>query len=122
MAQVSVTIGERVYRLACGEGEEERIKALARIVDSKTAEIRAAFGEIGDQRIAVMVALTFADDLGEITRQRDDSLTQLAAAHAQITQANADSDADARALAETLNDAAQRVEQIVDGMNRAASH
>ena len=33
MAQVAVTIGGRTYRLACNEGEEEHLEALARVVE-----------------------------------------------------------------------------------------
>ena len=116
MAQVSVTIGGRVYRLACGEGEEARIEALAQLVDVKTAEIRAAFGEIGDQRIAVMAALTFADELGEATRKLEEVQAAHAVAQATLGQAAGVAQADALGLADAINDAALRVEQIVHGM------
>ena len=65
MAQVSVTIDNRKYRLACNEGEEARLESLAGVIDSKIGELRAAFGEIGDQRLVVMAALTIADNLAE---------------------------------------------------------
>ena len=65
MAQVSVTIDSRKYRLACNEGEEARLESLAGVIDSKIGELRAAFGEIGDQRLVVMAALTIADNLAE---------------------------------------------------------
>ena len=69
MAHVQVTIGGRPYRLACGEGEEEHLMALARMIDGKIAELRGNFGEIGDQRITVMAALTVADELSETQRR-----------------------------------------------------
>ena len=66
MAQVSVTIDGRKYRLACNEGEEARLEHLAGMVDDKIGELRRAFGEIGDQRLVVMAALTFADECAEM--------------------------------------------------------
>ena len=48
MPQVSVTIDNRKYRLACNEGEEARLESLAGMMDGKIGELRAAFGEIGD--------------------------------------------------------------------------
>jgi cell division protein ZapA len=63
MAQAVVTIAGRTYRMNCDEGEEAHIESLARQVDAKIAELRGAFGEIGDQRIVVMAALTIADEL-----------------------------------------------------------
>lgn len=63
MAQVTVNIAGKSYRMACGEGEEPRLVELAALLDAKIADMRTAFGEIGDMRLHVMAALTFADDL-----------------------------------------------------------
>ena len=65
MSQVSVTIDGRKYRLACNEGEEARLKSLAGMIDDKIGEMRSSFGEIGDQRLVIMAALTIADNLTE---------------------------------------------------------
>lgn len=65
MAFVSVTIGGRVYRLACEDGEEARLESLAKYVNDKIEMLNGQFGEIGDQRLAVMSALTMADELFE---------------------------------------------------------
>ena len=70
MAHVAVTIDGRKYRLACNEGEEQRLESLASMIDGKIAELRGSFGEIGDQRLVVMAALTIADNLVEA---RDDA-------------------------------------------------
>ena len=69
MAQVSVTIDGRKYRLACNEGEEARLESLAGLIDDKIGEMRAAFGEIGDQRLVIMAALTIADNLARGPRR-----------------------------------------------------
>jgi cell division protein ZapA len=69
MAQVSVTIDNRKYRLACNEGEEARLESLAGLIDDKVGELRASFGEVGDQRLVVMAALTVADSLQEARDQ-----------------------------------------------------
>ena len=46
MAQISVTIDGRKYRLACNEGEEARLESLAGLIDDKIGEMRKEFGEI----------------------------------------------------------------------------
>ncbi len=84
MAQVTVTIGGRVYRLACNEGEEPHLENLARAVDAKIDDIRASFGEIGDQRLIVMAALTIADELSEAQK----SVAALEARAAQAVEAD----------------------------------
>ena len=120
MPHVSVTIAGRVYRLACGEGEEARLEQLALVVDAKTASIREAFGQIGDQRIAVMAALTLADELGEATRRLGDAQASLDGMQSGKHETDAGKAAHARALAQSIDDAALRIEQIAQALNSSA--
>jgi len=99
MAQVSVTIDGRKYRLACNEGEERRLESLAGVIDDRIGELRASFGEIGDQRLVVMAALTIADGLAEA---RDEA----AAAHERAKAAEARN----AALAASLDELSGRLE------------
>ena len=66
MTQVSVTIAGRSYRMACAEGEEQHLESLALAYDEQIGEMRKNFGEIGDMRLHVMAALTFADQISEL--------------------------------------------------------
>ena len=103
MPQVSVTIDGRKYRVACNEGEESRLEQLAGMVDDKIGELRRAFGEIGDQRLIVMAALTFADSFAEA---RD----QAAAERERAKDASARADA----LAADLDALSARLERLAD--------
>jgi len=69
MGQVTVTIADKVYRIACNDGQEEHLYKLAAELDRKIAEMRAAFGEIGDNRLTVMAAITFMDDREDLKRR-----------------------------------------------------
>ena len=80
MTQVSVTIDGRKYRLACNEGEEARLETLAGVIDDKIGEMRASFGEIGDQRLIIMAALTIADNLAEAREEAEAERLRAAAA------------------------------------------
>jgi cell division protein ZapA len=93
MAHVSVTIDNRRYRLACNEGEEARLAQLAAIIDGKIAELRAEFGEIGDQRLVVMAALTIADSLTEARDELEAERERVRAALARSDAAAANLDA-----------------------------
>ena len=66
MAQVSVTINGRQYRMACDDGQENHLARLAYDLDQRIARLRSEFGEIGDMRLTVMAALIAADELGEM--------------------------------------------------------
>jgi cell division protein ZapA len=65
MPYVTVTLASRNYRLVCGEGEEAYVIGLAQNFDAKIAQIRQAFGDVGEMRLHVMAALTIADELAE---------------------------------------------------------
>lgn len=77
MPQVNVTISGKAYRMACGEGEEPHLEALARFYDGKIDEMRQAFGEIGDMRLHVMAALMVADEVSELKKQVERLETRL---------------------------------------------
>jgi cell division protein ZapA len=101
MAQVSVTIDGRKYRLACNEGEEARLESLAGVVDGKIGEMRATFGEIGDQRLVIMAALTIADNLGEA---RDEAAAE--------RKRSAEAEERAQAIASSLEALGSRLEAL----------
>jgi cell division protein ZapA len=65
MATVQVTIDNKHYRMACADGQEAHLQSLAATLDAKVADMRQAFGEIGDMRLTIMAALTVADELSE---------------------------------------------------------
>ncbi|WP_026607204.1 cell division protein ZapA [Methylocapsa acidiphila] len=117
MAQVAVTIAGRVYRVACDEGEEEHLDELARTVDGKIKSMRQRFGEIGDQRLTVMAAITLADELAE-ERQRATALqAELAELKAKSTQGSSRNDEWADRVAQSLNEAALRIERMTHELN-----
>jgi cell division protein ZapA len=65
MPQVSITINGRAYPVACDEGEEGRIRDLARVIDSKVAGFARQVGQAGEARLLVLAALVLADELSE---------------------------------------------------------
>ena len=63
MGQVSVTLNDRIYRLVCDDGEEDRLVELATYVKSKVAHLTEEFGNAGQDRLMLMAALIIADEL-----------------------------------------------------------
>ena len=117
MAQLSVNIGGRPYRLACNPGEEPHLESLAAIVDGKIREMRAAFGEIGDQRLVVMAALTIADEVGE-NRRKAEAEARLAAETLKDEQeARQAAEERAERLAHAIHDMSLRVETLVAALS-----
>jgi len=85
MSQVNVTISGKLYRMACDDGQEEHLGRLAERLDQTIDRLRGEFGEIGDQRLTVMAAITMADQNSEAERR----LTQLESKVAGMEEARA---------------------------------
>ena len=62
MPDVTLTINNNPYRLACGEGEEETLEALGEMLDDKVSEITKAVGQVGDTKLILLAALTLLDE------------------------------------------------------------
>lgn len=69
MAQITVTVNGRNYRMACDDGEEDHLARLGRRFDETVEELRAGLGEVGDQRLMVMAGILTADRLDEAERR-----------------------------------------------------
>jgi cell division protein ZapA len=66
MAQVTLQVGGRRYELACRNGEEAHLEALARMVDDKAADAGRAVGSANEPRQLLLAALLLADELTEL--------------------------------------------------------
>ena len=117
MAQVNVQIAGRIYRMACGDGEEDHLRALAARLDRQIAELRGSFGEIGDNRITVMAALTVVDQLGEAERRLATAEAELARLRGIEAGADAAMEALADRVAGALGTAAERIERVARQIN-----
>lgn len=119
MSQVSVTINGRQFRMGCEDGQEDHLSNLARELDTRIADLRGKFGEIGDSRLTVMAALTIADELTEMGSRIKKLEQELAATRdAQAAAANRNEVVQA-AVAAALSSAAERIESVTKKLNES---
>ena len=69
MAQVTVMIDGKAYRMACEEGQEGHLTELASRFDRYVGHLKGQFGEIGDLRLTVMAGIMVMDELSETSRR-----------------------------------------------------
>ncbi|MCS0503885.1 cell division protein ZapA [Ancylobacter mangrovi] len=112
MAQVTVTIGGRAYRMACDDGQEDHLTRLGTEVDARIDQLRAAFGEIGDQRLSVMAAITLADELSEVRRRLGEAERNASTEREARDEAARQLGRVEASLASTVVSAAERLEQL----------
>ena len=62
-AMVDLTIAGRTYQVACRDGEEENLRAAARLVDGKSREALAGLGTLSEARQFLFASLLLADQL-----------------------------------------------------------
>ena len=120
MAQVTVTIAGRTYRMACGDGDEPRLERLAALFDGKIDEMRGAFGEIGDMRLHVMAALTIADELHETKERLAAVESDLASLKERFEAGEERARAGEIYVTETLTRTAERIERLAKSLNPSA--
>ena len=75
MAQISVVVNGRSYAITCDDGQEEHVLRLAAEVDRRVGELVAGIGQVGQERLLLLVSLLLADDLAEKPRDRTDGET-----------------------------------------------
>jgi len=117
MAQVSVTINGRQYRMACDDGEEDRLLGLARRFDGMVNELKGAFGEIGDQRLSVMAGIMAVDQLAEAEqkiRGLEAELTSLRETRNALLERTESTES---TLAERIGSAAERIEALAKSLD-----
>jgi cell division protein ZapA len=65
MATVDVEIAARRYSVACRDGEEEHLRAVADIVDRKAQQAADALGSLREVRQLLFASLLLADEVKE---------------------------------------------------------
>ena len=82
MAHVTITVHGRPYTVACDDGEEEHLTALAIGLDERVSELAKSVGPVGDARLFLMASLVLADEVSD----RSDQINLL---EAQLDKARA---------------------------------
>ena len=117
MGQVNTTIAGRQYRLACEDGQEDHLLALAKDIDSRIIDLRRKFGEIGDTRLTVMAALMLADEMAanrQKVRKFEEEIAELSAA-SEVSAERAQAASDA--VVGAFHSAAERFEGVTRKLN-----
>ena len=121
MAQVSVSINGRQYRMACEDGQEDHLMELAAEVNRRIHAMRSQFGEVGDMRLTIMSAITIADELAESSSRVKQLERQLGELNdARLASADRTRAAES-AFVEVLATTAERIEKVAKRLNQQSA-
>ena len=104
MATVTVDVNGRPYAVGCADGQEERVRILAKQFDTHVRQIAGDVGHVGDLRLFLMASLMLADELHEARQQLQNAGVVDPAAAVAAPQSDG--------VAEALNAVAARIEKI----------
>ena len=71
MAEVDITINGRSYRISCKDGEEERIKSLATLINSQVKKLSEKIGQLGEARMILLASLVLLDKSDEVEKEAE---------------------------------------------------
>lgn len=120
MAEISVVINGRPYRLECGDGEEGHLVGLAEHINGHVETMRARFGQVGDERLILMAALMVADELWETKTLANQLQSEVNQTKREAGAAEALRRGDRAELADILVRAAERIEAFNHSLAYAA--
>lgn len=99
MPDVKITVNEQTYSISCGEGEEDRVKALGDYLDKHVAHMSRELGNLGTSRLLLLASLNICDELF--------------AAREQLMKGRNENPT----VALLMEDAAERIEKIAHHLN-----
>jgi cell division protein ZapA len=121
MAQVTVMIDGKAYRMACEEGQESHLEDLASRFDQYVGHLKSQFGEIGDLRLTVMAGIMIVDELSEVNRRLKGLETEVDNLKRSRDDALSDNAKTEDALATALSEVTSQIQNIVAKVSTASA-
>ena len=63
MAEVTLTINARDYKVTCDDGQEPHLLSLAGMIEDRVQGLIDSVGQVGEARLLMMASLLIADEL-----------------------------------------------------------
>ncbi len=112
MPQVTLTIGNKTYRLACAEGEEPRIHALASHFAARVDELGERFPRMPSDQLFLMAALLVTDELFEAREELQGTLKQIARLGNALNDKSGSRGPSGSEMAQIVKDASARLNTL----------
>lgn len=127
MPEVNISIGGRLFEVACQDGEQRYLEAAARMLDREAAVMTDQLGRMPESRMLLMAGLMLADKtagledrIRELDRQIAHLETELDVARAKPPQ-RVEVPVIPAAVADTLAELAARAEALAEEMEEAGA-
>ena len=71
MADVEISINNRSYRISCKDGEEDRIRGLATLLNKQIIQLAEKIGQLGEARMILLASLILLDKSDEMEKEAE---------------------------------------------------
>ena len=71
MADVEISINNRSYRISCKDGEEDRIRGLATLLNKQIIQLAEKIGQLGEARMILLASLILLDKSDETEKEAE---------------------------------------------------
>lgn len=120
MARVDITLNGRTYTIGCEDGQEPRLRELARYLDSKLREVaRTGGASPTEPQLLAMAALVVTDQLFDLKAEYDRLEAEAQSARQQPGASPAVPAETEAAVVAAVDHLARRIEDIAARLERA---
>tara|TARA_Y100001936_G_C15442453_1_gene344920 strand:- start:32 stop:478 length:447 start_codon:yes stop_codon:yes gene_type:complete len=77
MANVSVKFNNKEFLLSCEDGQEEHLEQLSYHIDEKFNKLKLSLGNIGENKLLLITAITTMDEYFETKKKIDQKIEEL---------------------------------------------
>lgn len=117
MPEVEISIGGRVFDVACQEGEEHFLRAAAKLLDNEASALSQQMGRLSEARLLLMAGLMLADKMSGLQDKHDAIREMLATQEQLIAELRAQSPAPASEVSTAeLEALVARAESMADSL------
>ena len=86
MPEVNISIGGRIFEVACQEGEEHFLHSAAKMLDTEASVLSEQIGRMPEARMLLMAGLMLADKTAGLEDKLRDAEDQCAALEAELRE------------------------------------
>lgn len=126
MPEVSVQVGGRSFKVACGDGEQDQVRSAAALLDAEAANLGEGAARLSEGRLMLMAGLLLADKFMDQSRRLAALETAVAEAEARAAAIAEDavalqnSQMSAEAAEMLIERMTAKVEALADGARARA--
>ncbi len=117
MADVTISVHNKNYTIACDPGQERRVRDLGQFMDQRITEVSKSGGTIAENQLLVLTGLMMADEIFELHEALSEAQKSGKGPAPQIGM----SDRDQKAVADNILKLADKINSLAQQMQKSAA-